>query len=47
TMATLVNPVVKVAVGLSALGVAVMWAKQIFSPDREENEHESSAPGKD
>jgi Fe-S-cluster-containing dehydrogenase component len=46
-MATLVNPVVKVAVGLSALGVAVMWAKQIFSPDREESEHESSDPGKD
>ena len=46
-MATLVNPVVKVAVGLSALGVAVMWAKQIFSPDSEESEHESSDPGKD
>lgn len=46
-MATLVNPVVKAAVGLSALGVAVMWARQLLAPDRQDSEHESSDPGKD
>lgn len=47
SMASVVNPVVKAAVGLSALGVAVMWAKQLFSPEPEENGHETSAPKKD
>lgn len=47
SMAAVVNPVVKAAVGLSALGVAVMWVKQLLSPDKEENGHEPSAPKKD
>lgn len=46
-MASLVNPVVKAAVGLSALGVAAMWAKQLFFPDQEETEHEPSAAKQD
>lgn len=34
SMAAVVNPVVRIATGLSALGVAVMWAKQIFTPEQ-------------
>jgi Fe-S-cluster-containing dehydrogenase component len=46
SMASLVNPLVKVAVGLSALGVVGMWAKQIFAPepeDPDDNDHQSLA----
>jgi len=49
SMASLVNPLVKAAVGLSALGVAVMWAKQLFSPEGEQDasahEAEPQTPG--
>ncbi|GAB6060618.1 4Fe-4S dicluster domain-containing protein [Desulfonatronum parangueonense] len=47
SMASLINPVVKVAVGLSALGVAAMWAKQAFAPDPDETDHEPSATEQD
>lgn len=53
SMALLVNPVVKAAVGLSALGVAAMWVKQLFSADDGEGEsppggdHQSTAANQD
>ncbi|WP_051822822.1 4Fe-4S dicluster domain-containing protein [Desulfonatronum thiodismutans] len=43
-MASLVNPLVKVAVGLSALGVAGMWAKQAFAPDPPDPEDDEHGP---
>lgn len=43
SMAAVVNPLVKAAAGLSALGVAVMWARQIFTPeDGEDGEGEAA-----
>jgi len=45
SMAAVVNPVVRIAAGVTALGVAVMWVRQLLSPG--DGEGESSAPKKE